>query len=281
MFNPFKKSQPKTEQVAVAGKYPDIVHEIHNEFLSASDKILEEANRILCEAKIKSTDKGKRLAAIGFSKTPEASEAINAENTIVKTKEIADVVEHFKINYPLNKFITEEQVKAICKKYGLVCAPTTMYKGFVPEKNLTAIERFKIKKEDAGLNTSNGLFFANAEIRQFGGYYHIFKITEKSNHIYSFQSENGVDFYSSDRKDIFGLSSIGDQRFSIEPTALLICAPLRDMEIPPTHSKGDYKIERVYIPDPVVLHPVKNGYLIVTAWGDEASDENVVNEKMN
>jgi hypothetical protein len=33
--------------------------------------------------------------------------------------------------------------------------------------------------------------------------------------------------------------------------------------------------------DPIVLQPVKSGYLIVTAWGDEASDELIVNEKMN
>jgi len=33
--------------------------------------------------------------------------------------------------------------------------------------------------------------------------------------------------------------------------------------------------------DPVVLQPVKGGYLIITAWGDEASDELVVNQKFN
>ena len=38
---------------------------------------------------------------------------------------------------------------------------------------------------------------------------------------------------------------------------------------------------RKHIPDPVVLQPVKGGYLIITAWGDEASDEIVVNQKMN
>lgn len=35
------------------------------------------------------------------------------------------------------------------------------------------------------------------------------------------------------------------------------------------------------IPDPVVLYPVREGYLIVTAWGDEASDPDVVNEVNN
>jgi len=47
----------------------------------------------------------------------------------------------------------------------------------------------------------------------------------------------------------------------------------------------DFKISKIEIPDPVVLKPVYYGgqkhYLIVTAWGLEASDELVVNEKMN
>lgn len=44
-----------------------------------------------------------------------------------------------------------------------------------------------------------------------------------------------------------------------------ICAPKKDISIP----------------DAVVLQTVEDGYLIVTAWGDEAADEIVVNEKMN
>ena len=36
-----------------------------------------------------------------------------------------------------------------------------------------------------------------------------------------------------------------------------------------------------HYPDPVVLQPVNEGYLIVCAWGDEASDELVVNSINN
>lgn len=42
-----------------------------------------------------------------------------------------------------------------------------------------------------------------------------------------------------------------------------------------------YKLEKKFIPDPVVLQPVKGGYLILTAWGDEASDPLVVNQNFN
>ncbi len=33
--------------------------------------------------------------------------------------------------------------------------------------------------------------------------------------------------------------------------------------------------------DPIVLQPVELGFLIVSAWGDEASDKEVINEINN
>lgn len=46
----------------------------------------------------------------------------------------------------------------------------------------------------------------------------------------------------------------------------------------------NFKLEKE-IPDPIVLMPVfcygRKNYLVVTAWGEEASDDLVVNQKMN
>lgn len=62
------------------------------------------------------------------------------------------------------------------------------------------------------------------------------------------------------------------------PMGLKICAPEKDMDIPSTHTKtGNFIIEKIYVPDPVVLQPVKGGFIIVAAWGDEASDDLVIN----
>jgi hypothetical protein len=41
--------------------------------------------------------------------------------------------------------------------------------------------------------------------------------------------------------------------------------------------KDGYKLEY----DPIVLQPVKGGYLVVTKWGLEASDEIVTNPTSN
>ena len=69
----------------------------------------------------------------------------------------------------------------------------------------------------------------------------------------------------------------------IENQSLLICAPPKDMDLKGLHKIGAIftSLVTVTVPDPVVLHPCKGGYLIIAAWGDEASDEIVVNNINN
>lgn len=67
---------------------------------------------------------------------------------------------------------------------------------------------------------------------------------------------------------------------------LRICAPIKDMHLNSnqTIEKG-WKIKNIEIPDPIVLvrkdfNDIK-GYFIITAWGDEASDPDVINQNNN
>lgn len=279
MFSLFKKSQRQTANADTNG-YPAIVHEIHNEFLSAGDKILNEAKSILEGSKRKSIDKGKRLAELGFKKCPEAVEATVIENIIVTTKELADLVENYKISYPNNKFITEKQVNDICEKYGLVLGSIGWFKGFVPEQKLNQISDFILKKEDRGLWSDKGHFFKQGEVRHQGSYHHIFKIGDNDKYNYAYQSNDGIDFYARDGKNIFGMNSLGDLGFTIHQGGLLIAAPPKDMDVPSNYTQKGFRYEKIN-PDPVVLQRVMGGYLILAAWGNEASDENVVNEKSN
>ena len=78
-----------------------------------------------------------------------------------------------------------------------------------------------------------------------------------------------------------GLKGIGFvESFTFNQGGFLICAPLDDMKLKKNERINRYRtIER--IPAPVVLKEVEGGYLMVTAWGDEASDELVINQKMN
>jgi len=277
MFNLFKKEVPKTS-------YPAIVEEIHNEFYTAGDNILKEATCLLKELEQKDLTKGKRLASLGFGKTREAVSAIEAETKLATTKEIAELVVYYQTNYPNNKFITEEQVGKICEKYGLVCGDTTMYKGFVPESKVGEIEKFKVKDSDkciailtgsrAGdvwneyigyVSSSDIIGFWNENITQGGN-----ATFDNTGIVKNSFSENiKIHFGRYHTLTVQGLSGIG----------LKICAPLKDMEIGERQELKGYKIQD--IPDPVVLQPVRGGFLVVACWGDEASDEIVVNQKMN
>lgn len=258
MFNFLSK--PKSEKIVetkiidysepqvvfdVKGNYPKIVHDIHNEFNSAGDNLVQQANDILDEAALKGIEKSKRLTACGFK---QSSEVIVAEN-IINTKEAAELVRYYHNKYPFYKFINKEQASLICSKYGLVMGFTSAYKGFVPETKLSMIENFKVDENDVLKETwSIGVAdrWRGEELNDEG------------------QSANS--YTSLYRKE---------QRLA----AFRICAPLKDMDIKATQRVIGNEIKD--IPDPVVLQPVKGGYLIVCAWGDESSDEIVVNETMN
>lgn len=292
MFKLFKK-EAVTESVVTNPKstsYPAIVDQIHNEFYSAGDNILQEANSLLKELEQKDVIKGKRLAALGFGKTREAAAAIETENRLATTRELAELAMYYKMNYPNNKFITEDQVKAICEKYGLILGDTSMYKGFVPESKIPLIEGFKLKEKDQSklwfeisesLNGNNVKlpisFISDKDLTQIGLNY--FDGTHPVNYFY-IKDSNGVNNTLVCKKEVSDLfDGLRFVRATIVDRKMKICAPAKDMEIPFGKQIEGYKIKD--IPDPVVLQPVKGGYLIVCAWGDEASDEIVVNQQMN
>lgn len=261
--------------------YPKVVQQIHSEFMSAGDVLLKQANDILQKAGESVIQKGERLAKLGFIQTHEA---VNASK-ILKQKEISEatakLVLHYQMRYPNNKFITEDQVGAICKKYNLVCGPVDRYKGFVPEQKLKQIESFKIQKDDTfegyiTFDINDQRSYAIAEILQ-----HFPKCIVP---LKNFQDSDGWIRTFKDEKDSWG-TLLGRIYNWTEHSmkGMFICAPKKDMD-----TKGLSKIGALLavvtqrsIPDPVVLKPVNGGYLVVAAWGDEASDDIVVNQKMN
>jgi len=273
------KDMPKAVSKAI---YPKEVMEIHHEFETAADKLLLEATSIIAEAATKDTSKVNRLEALGFKQAGQVTELKPLLQKAELSKEQVELVNYYKREYPFNKFITEEQVKSICYKYNLVCGDVDRFKGFVPEKNLREIERFKLKKNEHNvLIASNGIVFKDGEVRTAhysDMYWHIYK---KGTNLFSFQSTDGVNFYGGLRYNPFDLDiSFENSQFSID-NKLKICAPVKDMDISGLELIEGYKLKKKHIPDPVVLQPVKNGYLIICAWGDEASDPLVVNEINN
>jgi hypothetical protein len=63
-------------------------------------------------------------------------------------------------------------------------------------------------------------------------------------------------------------------------TGLLIIATKDQLNMKNARVQG-HKLVDIVKEDPIVLQPVKNGYLIVSAWGVEASDKEVQNPRFN
>lgn len=259
MFTIFKKKQSKKSQEA-------IIAEIHNEFDSASEKLLQEAKDLLDGV---NTEKAERLKSLGFTQSKPVSETREAQQLKARNEELAKRVDYFRQWYPHNKFITEQAVQQICEKYGLVFGDAQYYRGDVPEKNVKEMEVFSLRKEDIRTESSweemitRGFRNSMERVISHGPF--------------------GQAIIIRDNDTVFGI----DYGFGDEPRrkqkktkpAFKICAPESDFDMTMLRSVG-HRLE-LNVPDPIVLQPVNGGYLIVTKWGLEASDELVVNEKQN
>jgi hypothetical protein len=254
--NLFKKQAPvKVEQKEVAtmertSNYPTIVEEIHNEFETAADKLAESAKQIIAEARSKDASKVERLINLGFKHSNQVSEVKPLLEKAKLSEEQIKLLNDYAKKYPFNKFITEGQVEVVCKKYNLVCGEVDRYKGFVPEKNLREVERFSLKGNDG-----------REIMYQYGS-----------------KKQTLKEWYITNSEGFVKNNVIVDNNvFLGDVVGLKICAPVKEMDLQGLELKDGYKLEKKHVPDPVVLQPVNGGYLIVTKWGDEASDPLLTN----
>jgi hypothetical protein len=215
-----------------------------------------------------------RLEALGFKQAGQVTELKPLLQKAELSKEQVELVNYYKRNYPLNKFITEQQVKEICYKYNLVCGDVERFKGFVPEKNLREIERFNLKESESDLVKLVNTCVTHISL----GYFNRKEFSDRFVYLSSpsYPNKKLIEIavgLGVDESHVF-------VQMDSENAKLKICAPVKDMDISGLTLKNGYKLEN-FIPDPVVLQPVNGGYLILTAWGDEASDPLVVNEINN
>lgn len=257
--------------------------QIHDEFYSADEKLLNEAKEIINKPIQDAKKKADRISKLGFGSARPVKSIQEIEAKKTTSADLIKAIEHFRERYPFNKFITEEEVKRICEKYSLVFGDARNYLGDIPDKNLEEIERFELRKDDytdksdfvfrgiearAEMYNQSLIGFEGLVIssrRQGGSWYErqLMQLPQPSLGHYAL----GYDPYKSEKTSY--------PKKEKEP--LKICAPKEDFHTSGYEIKDGYRL--VY--DPVVLHPCQHGkqrgYLIVTAWGDEASDEIVVN----
>lgn len=287
MFNFLKKPiENSIKAIGEISSYPKEVIEIHNEFNTAGDKLIAEACEIIEKAQAPEIDKAKRLSFLGFKQAKQVEESTTILKQAVLSEKVAELVKKYQVQYPNNKFITEEQVQAICFKYNLICGEVGKFRGFVPEKNLKQIEDFKNRYDipqqarfTTWANTDEAIISLSDYTRKESSDYVWYEHTATGKHCFqqNIKEYDGIHYYGNCFKPNGNLSVNG----RIEVIGLQICAPVKDMDMEGMTIKDGYKMRNIHVPDPVVLQPILGGYLILTAWGDEASDENVVNQNHN
>jgi hypothetical protein len=268
-----------------------LVEQIHEDFYSADERILQEAEDILKRLAV-NPEKADRLRALGFESAKPVTDKINEAVERLHAKDTLIAIKRYRRRYPLNKFITEAEVQKLCEKWNLVLGDASNYIGDIPEKNLAEMENFTVDKSDlaADLSMNADLSGGIAEMmRAFVMHPSLFRDS---------QPEVSFDYNSSPfNRDSFGGSPsiefklhgrgagrVIEQAREMESkrrnTSFKIVAPISDFNTTNYALAEGYKLAKK-IEDPVVLQPVRGGYLIVTAWGPEASDSMVVNEINN
>lgn len=269
-----------TQEVSTAQTTNEIIQEIHDTFYTEVDRLLESAKIMRSE----DTDlqelinKSKRLKSLGFGQTKECVEAdaevarlLEVQKENESNRKLVEAINHFQMRYPIYKFISEASVQKICQKYNLVYGDVKNYKGTVPEKNLREMESFKIRDEDKAYLQWFSTGFIDIDPRGRSRFSEKDTVSHDSYQMIKRGYES----------DLRALHSSG---YRVCPAPLEIAAPLSDFDTS-NMEVNNFKLSEIEIPDPIVLQPVyfagMKYYLVVTAWGIESEDEQVVNEKMN
>lgn len=277
IFSSTKEKASGTTSVGPdAMRYSEDIAKIHDEFRNAGERLYQEALAIINGTSIPNEDKAKRLMAIGFSMTKDAVAAREAMDKKRASERVAKVVKYYRDKYPLYKFILDRDVEAICEKYGLIHGKVSRYIGFVPEANLREIEAFSIDVRDRrivrvplgwGLGDEISLSLEHTQ-----AYWR-----EKEKEREKLASSNDL----ITRHSLSMIAAQMNRTITRIEEELSIAAPMKDFTLAPGEEIKGRRIVTKAVPDPVVLCAVAEGYLIVTAWGDEASDPLVQNELNN
>lgn len=268
------------------------VEEIHAEFDSAESRILDQCDAILAELQIPTETqiekKAKLLQQLGFENSETVKQASvlkertrEIETKINLTKQQVDLIRSYKVKYPLEKFITVEELERICNKYNLIHAPVKNYIKDIPEKNV--LEMTNCKKLDDSDKKEKSILITNFEFWKDASqeYKNFIKnnVLNKEFIINSDTLEYENDFsefitklgFTGNKNSEYWFRKINGN--SIDKSGLFIAAPSSHFNLDGLDKKSQYgyfNVEKYEVKDPVVFEYCKNNICrIVTKWGTE------------
>lgn len=268
---------------------------IHNTIDTASENALAEAIKIIerTRATKHDGDIANRLSNIGFTNSVGVKRAVSKTNVLDMLIKEAEIIQDYQRNYPTLKFLTEDQLNTICKKYKLIYAPVGNYIGEVPEKNLIDIESAPktfeghIRKTKITAYVSKFGDKATSEFKKFWkNGINVSNVTNWENissHVYNayfmeFMRNCGwMEGFAYDRR--YYIESFTLRKIDYN-NSLYIAAPKSEFNIKKTMIESI--VSKINVtPDPIVFKFVKDGILVLTKWGLEGKDSALVNEIQN
>jgi hypothetical protein len=269
-----KESEVKRSVKTYTQKKRPITEIIQEEFDLEMTRMLSELNirpeleRIETELKARHV----ALKSLGFINNPDVLELERLEkenNTRLNAIKANDLTlegyNHFRSKYPLHKIIFKETLEKVCKKYGLGYAAVRQFTGVIPQKNIDDMVRVKIDPHDRAVLGVNYIHNMSSE-------WEIERL-EKRLEFACAQAAHKRIFGSNDGKLIWSPLVI------VAPPDQFLDGVGKDLD-------GKMNFKPMENEDPIVMQPISYGdndiyFLILTAWGLEASDPDIVNERFN
>ena len=184
----------------------------------------------------------------------------------LKRSSIKTLMLSMKQKYPHYKFITIESLFSLCNKYKLVIGRPDNFIGTIPDKSIKDLSNFKVDNEDKAVEDIDGIIS-----REFNDpcYPKTSKLRIAAHESLFREDSRNKLIHPKTVDDMLRVSNIEKDPIVFQAVEMKFKT---DFMI---NSKGSY----------IDSHPpysfTQVGFLIITAWGDEASDSNAINEKMN
>ena len=214
---------------------PYSIEEIHEAFSGRAEEVLKEAKEIINGTR---TDElADRYRKLGFKKIKRVVENEQARIDREFNEKRMQTVMDYRVKYPSNQFLFNEDLNKLCEKYGLVHASSEYFNQDIPVKNLEDIEKFELKEDDV----------AEGQVRArgaSGGEYMTKEVADAAGYVYEEVTKGNDGFEVVATRDMFDVPS-----GKVWEGNTLVEAPKYD---------------------PIVLKKVQGGFLIVTMWGPEA-----------
>lgn len=291
----------------------ELIEEIHNEFDTAPERILQQAlsiisdtqnSKVSLESEIE--DKAIRLKNLGFVKNGlvdklEKIEERNRQKDLIIDMEMkmAEGIKYYAQTYPFLKFLPISELDRICDKYGLVYAPVKHYKMPVPEKNLQEIENAQpLKSSDVQPDVVTRTYYDDSNSRKWG----YKKVKEllggnsfTDDEIRELAKKHNIPLLYNTTRDFFwkvGCVILSDDDMCLTKevvetssrSGLFIAAPKDHFDLTGLtfdKKKGYFQTTIQIKKDPIVFRYVKGGIQVLSKWGLEADDPALQMEILN